>query len=1059
MISGLLLSTQTVSASTSFVLDSNGTSHIGWMFFNSTWDNKNGWTASGAYDHKGTDVYADDWNLGQVDCGLDIRAPFSGNVIFSGWGTNLNGTSNGYGNQVIIQADANNNFAWRGTHMQDGSLTGATHVNAGDVIGKIGTTGGTSTGCHLHSVLYKNIYQNNRYGRRAIDDLSSRGGGLGGTDGTYNAADAQFAAPFYNDGIPGGGVSACQTFDDSGVTFFSSAECVGSKLHYTNTGFYNLTDSGFNDTARSMSVQSGWSARVYNDTNRGGASVCITGTKWDMTKDYYTNGQVIVSSDGPTISSVELFNNSNCTPTVQTCGTYSANGITLFSDKTCTGSSKNFSGTGFWNLTDSGISFNDLTKSIYVQPGWSVEVYENTNRGGATFCAPGSKWDLSVDKYTNGTYAVRNGNGTISSIEVYHNTNCSGNPQSACQNFSDSGVTFFSTSQCAGDKVHVSNTGVYNLSTLGFDNTAKSMSVQAGWSVRVYSDANKGGLSQCVSGTKWDMAIDKYSNGQTMVVNGVGTVSSFELFNNTSCTPQAEQTCATYTANGITLFSDETCRGSSKNFSGTGFWNLTDSGINFNDLTKSIYVQPGWSVEVYEHNDRGGATFCANGSKWNLSVDKYSNGTYVVRSSTPTISSIQVYHNINCSGNPQSACQNFSDSGVTFFSTSQCAGDKVHVTNKGVYNMSSLGFDDVAKSMSVQAGWSVRVYSNPNKGGLSTCISGTKWDMSLDKYSNGQTIVVNGVGTVSSFELFNNTSCTPQAEQTCATYSANGITLFSSDTCRGSSKNFSGTGFWNLTDSGINFNDLTKSIYVQPGWSVQVYEDNDKGGATFCATGSKWNLAVDKYSNDTYAVRNGAGTISSIQVHHNTNCSGSLQSACQNFSDSGVTFFSTSQCAGDKLHLTNKGVYELSTYGFDNKAKSMSVQYGWSARVYSNPNKSGVSTCVTGTKWNMSLDKYSTGQSIVWNDIGTISSVELFDNPSCTPPTTQTCATYSANGVSLFNGETCNGSLKNFSGTGFWNLSDAGINFNDVTKSIYVQPGWSVEVYEHANRGGATFCA
>ncbi len=179
-----------------FSLNNYGDSHIYWPYANSSYIN--GWTGTNNWRvtcgpncgwHHGGDYYADDWANGT--CGTDFKAPISGKVIFSGY------INNGYGNQVVIQSTDNYNFAFRVAHLQSRSVWNGQWVNAGQVIGKVGTTG-NSTGCHGHVVLYKNIYQ------RYVSYQSwhtglwrlQQGYGLGSSQwGGPN----KFAAPYYFD--------------------------------------------------------------------------------------------------------------------------------------------------------------------------------------------------------------------------------------------------------------------------------------------------------------------------------------------------------------------------------------------------------------------------------------------------------------------------------------------------------------------------------------------------------------------------------------------------------------------------------------------------------------------------------------------------------------------------------------------------------------------------------------------------------------------------------------------------------------------------------------------
>lgn len=177
----------------SFSLNNWGDSHIYWPFANSSyingWTGTNNWRVTCGPDcgwHHGGDYYADDW--ANYTCGTEVKAPFSGKVIYSGWSDAW-----GYGNQIVIQSTDNYNFAFRIAHMQNIYYwKKGDYVQAGQLIGHVGTTG-NSTGCHGHCVLYKNIYQNYKWGQTGLYRLE-RGWGLGSAE---SGGPNKFAAPYY----------------------------------------------------------------------------------------------------------------------------------------------------------------------------------------------------------------------------------------------------------------------------------------------------------------------------------------------------------------------------------------------------------------------------------------------------------------------------------------------------------------------------------------------------------------------------------------------------------------------------------------------------------------------------------------------------------------------------------------------------------------------------------------------------------------------------------------------------------------------------------------------
>jgi murein DD-endopeptidase MepM/ murein hydrolase activator NlpD len=172
-----------------FQLNTTGTSNIYWPFPNSSYQNPGNWAIRGYNhgqgDHLGGDYYAEDWGLsGNTDCDSIFRSPMSGTVTFAG-----SGGEPGYGIQVVIRSNNNNLFAFRVCHLSSKNVNVGDNVNAGDIIGRIGTTG-SSTACHAHTVLYKNItsiYSGTTTGLQRLQ------GGLGlGFSGGPNTFAAQY---------------------------------------------------------------------------------------------------------------------------------------------------------------------------------------------------------------------------------------------------------------------------------------------------------------------------------------------------------------------------------------------------------------------------------------------------------------------------------------------------------------------------------------------------------------------------------------------------------------------------------------------------------------------------------------------------------------------------------------------------------------------------------------------------------------------------------------------------------------------------------------------------
>ncbi|MEA1954640.1 MAG: GH25 family lysozyme [Campylobacterota bacterium] len=186
---------------TNFSLNLDGVSHIYWPIND---DKSNWYNATGSDWHKGSDTYADDWNLNyglsagyepstscDRDRGAEIISSFSGTVLLA----DVNGNIGAYGKEVIIQSSIDNSFALRYAHMDTVFVTNNQVVSVGTPLGTVGDSGlpdlpiQTDENCvHLHLVLYENL------NTTAIDRLK-----LGNSPKSLSGGADEYAAMFYTD--------------------------------------------------------------------------------------------------------------------------------------------------------------------------------------------------------------------------------------------------------------------------------------------------------------------------------------------------------------------------------------------------------------------------------------------------------------------------------------------------------------------------------------------------------------------------------------------------------------------------------------------------------------------------------------------------------------------------------------------------------------------------------------------------------------------------------------------------------------------------------------------
>lgn len=312
------------------------------------------------------------------------------------------------------------------------------------------------------------------------------------------------------------------------------------------------------------------------------------------------------------------------------CSNVTFNGIILYDDKNCNGSSRQFGGATNWiDVSD----FNDKASSVHVKTGWSVRVYEhskNDQNGGKNRCLFGSMWDLSLDYYPGSSTKIDN---TISSIQVFTNGNCtaSGPPTAShsLQMYKDanwqSGYCFMDTAD-----YYINIDGCP-----GFNDQISSLVLKSGWSARVFEHQKMGGGNKCFTGNESDMAGDHYDNG----ANLNDSISSVILYNSSNCAPWPPEP-----SHSIQLYKDANWLSGSCYADNAGSYPNIDSCSGYNEEVTSLLLKPGWSVRVFEHQNYSGGHKCFTGNDADLANDQFDNGKGV----NDSLSSFVLYNATNC---------------------------------------------------------------------------------------------------------------------------------------------------------------------------------------------------------------------------------------------------------------------------------------------------------------------------------------------------------------------------------------------------------------------------
>ncbi len=200
----------------------------------------------------------------------------------------------------------------------------------------------------------------------------------------------------YLSGSSAGVVQAISPNQNTGIFLYDGSVFSGSSIQFSQPGFINLSDFDFNDRASSISVEPGWSVKVYEHVDRNGSSRCMDHDMWDLSLDYYTFGDTGRSIDND-ISSAEIYNNNTCRDEVKLYEYSNYGGSVIWSG-----------GTGFSNGP------NADSYSLEIPDGWSVKTWREDNKVGEMRC-----WASSVANLQDHSWHL-----AAQSIEVFDYNSC-----------------------------------------------------------------------------------------------------------------------------------------------------------------------------------------------------------------------------------------------------------------------------------------------------------------------------------------------------------------------------------------------------------------------------------------------------------------------------------------------------------------------------------------------------------------------------------------------------------------------------------------------------------
>jgi len=895
----------------------------------------------------------------------------------------------------------------------------------------------------------------------------------------------------------------CNTISVAGVGLFDDTACRGSYVELKQPGIYTL--GSFDNQATSVFVKSGWSVLVADSADGTGKRVCFSDHKWDMSRDYYANTNDAVSN---TISHAWVFDQPNCpVPPPPDCNTYTFAGIGLFDEKWCQGTSVQLTEPGLFALNN----FAKKTTSIYVADGWSLEVFQKSSAGdGYAQCVSNTKWDLIGDDYHATEISIDN---DISTVRVYSDSTC-GKSQPVytnCDGIGFDGVVLFDYQYCQGSDTEFSEQTVVNL--WEENDTTSSIYVGQGWSARVFEGANGTSYSYCTTDHKWDLRYDEYSD-TTSAMND--NISSVEIYHDDHCgyvampdvlspdhgtqfeentsiildwtdtaawqywieiwgsggyfksvgpltvseyqfnglpsgnytwrvasvtnmvgsgfaperqfsvgeppventPPPSTENCNAFTYEGIGLYADSECKGETELFNQPGIYRMT----RLNDQTTSIKVAPGWSVEVFEGTSASdGQAQCFLEDKWNLLYDGYFE---TLNSVNDSITTIKVYHDSKCGKQLpiNTDCNGISFDGVMLFDYPYCQGSEEGFSQATATNLQRI--DNLASSIFVSPGWSARVSEGRDGTGRSYCATNHKWDFRLDEYSDTTEKMQNSVSYVAVFaDDHCGTVVKPEVLQPTDMHifdDGTAVTLDWTDTAAwqywieiwGSGGYFKSVG--PLTVSKYTLRDLPDGWYT---WRVGSVTNNVGSG-----------FVPDQH----------------FRI-------GQPQPNCAQIQYDGVILASEMDCKGEQRPFNQTGFYNLDD--FDDQGLSIYMGNDWSIMLYQGKNQTGLSSCRSGSMWNMYIDRYWNTDVVMAH---TISSIEVFHDLQCgevpPPPPASDCNSQFFAGVGVYDEQNCQGKEVRVQAAVVQPLND----LVKAASSLYVADGWSAEVFEHTSATDGT---
>jgi len=433
------------------------------------------------------------------------------------------------------------------------------------------------------------------------------------------------------------------------------------------------------------------------------------------------------------------------------------------------------------------LSMGDAASSICVPMGWTVDLFENVNFGGATLQVVGPAEILDLKRLMpNG----RDWGDTISSARV---SGAAANPlPNSCEV-----ATVFEHHNFRGREMQLT-TNVATLHQFGLGDKISSVCVPDGVTITLFENTGFGGDFIELTGP---INIPHLQFDAPDGNNWNDLFSSAKLSGVNVNTPPPD--CST----SPVLFVDDNFRGERINITA----NTRDlHQLNFGDKASSICIPAGFSITVFQDTDFGGQALDVSSNIADLQRDRPNGQDWGDR-----ISSVRI--------TPPAGTAEVTCTEPVLFEHDGFQGRQFPV-RRDTANLHSFDAGDKASSACIPLNWSVVLFEDTNFGGSSLTLTGptSVRDMQRDR-PNGQ----NWGDRVSSVRV------TPPAGT--PTFTACTVaTLYHDDHYRG--RNFTVTSTINDLHSAGN-GDKASSVCIPPGVTLTMFEDKNLSGRSIRRTG------------------------------------------------------------------------------------------------------------------------------------------------------------------------------------------------------------------------------